>query len=81
EPLKAEARHFVECAGRGTHPRTDGRGALEVVRVLEAADRSLAAHGARVMMTPEPVRIAPPAQPARRRIRVPTLGPRLAATV
>lgn len=81
EPLKAEARHFVECAGRGVHPRTDGRAALEVVRVLEAADRSLAAGGARVMMTPEPVRAAAPAHPARRRIRVPALGPRLAAAV
>ena len=81
EPLKAEARHFVECAGRGTHPRTDGRSALEVVRVLEAADRSLAAGGARVSMVPEPVRdrSAEPAAPARRRIRVPALGPRLAA--
>ena len=81
EPMKAEARHFVECAARGVHPRTDGRGALDVVRVLEAADRSLAAGGARVSMVPEPVHAPAPAKPARRRVRVPALGPSLAATV
>ena len=80
EPLKAEARHFVECASRGTRPRSDGLGALEVVRVLEAADRSLAAGGARVTMAPDPVRAPSIEKPARCRIRVPALGPRLAAT-
>ncbi|HEX2206245.1 MAG TPA: Gfo/Idh/MocA family oxidoreductase [Longimicrobium sp.] len=80
EPLKAEARHFVECAGRGVRPRSDGQGALDVVRVLEAADRSLAAGGARVSMAPEPVRASVPAARARRRVRVPAPGPSLAVT-
>jgi predicted dehydrogenase len=53
EPLKAEARHFVDCALRGATPRSDGRGGLEVVRILEAADRSLAAGGGRILLGTE----------------------------
>ncbi|HEX6910671.1 MAG TPA: Gfo/Idh/MocA family oxidoreductase [Longimicrobium sp.] len=52
EPLKAEARTFVECALRGGASRSDGRAGLDVVRILEAADRSLADGGGRVWLTP-----------------------------
>jgi predicted dehydrogenase len=41
EPLKAECQHFVDCVREGTVPRSDGRDGLRVVRVLEAAQRSL----------------------------------------
>lgn len=41
EPLRAECEHFVECVGNGSRPQSDGYVGLQVVRVLEAADRSL----------------------------------------
>ena len=62
EPLVAEARHFAECVLRGAAPRTDGRGGLEVVRILEAADESLRIGGGRVCLPPRP-ETAPAAPP------------------
>jgi predicted dehydrogenase len=50
EPLYLECAHFVECVKEGRRPRTDGVNGLRVVRVLEAAERSMAKNGA-----PEPV--------------------------
>ena len=41
EPLKAECQHFLDCVLKGATPMTDGATGLKVVRVLEAADRSL----------------------------------------
>jgi predicted dehydrogenase len=46
EPLKLEAEHFVECVRSGAAPRTDAEEGLWVVRVLVAAQASLAAGGA-----------------------------------
>jgi predicted dehydrogenase len=46
EPLLLEDRHFVECIRTGARPQCDGLSGLQVVRVLEAADRSLQAGGA-----------------------------------
>lgn len=51
EPLKEELRHFIECALNGKTPKTDGREGLNVLRVLEAAEKSLAG-GARVSCRP-----------------------------
>lgn len=49
EPLAIECRHFVECiAEGGKTPRTDGEDGLRVVRVLDAAQRSLRSGGAPV---------------------------------
>jgi len=45
EPLLAEATHFMKCVRLGKRPKCDGRDGLRVVRVLEAADRSLTAGG------------------------------------
>ncbi len=45
EPLRAECAHFVECVQDGKTPRSAGPEGLEVVRVLEALDRSAAASG------------------------------------
>ena len=42
EPLAAECAHFLTCVAEGTRPRTDGREAVSVLRVLEAVDRELA---------------------------------------
>ena len=45
EPLERECRHFVECVAEGKRPLTDGHSALRVVRVLEAAQKSLESDG------------------------------------
>jgi predicted dehydrogenase len=52
EPLKNLARHFIDCVLHGTRPLSDGVNGYDVVRVLEAIDRSLARNG-------EPVAVAP----------------------
>jgi len=41
EPLKLECQHFVDCIVEGKQPLSDGRDGLNVVRVLEAMERSL----------------------------------------
>jgi predicted dehydrogenase len=48
EPLRLECRHFVDCVRTGETPRSDGRNGLDVVRILEAAQRSLKQGGAAV---------------------------------
>ncbi|MCE5203458.1 MAG: Gfo/Idh/MocA family oxidoreductase [Actinomycetia bacterium] len=48
EPLAIEVQHFLDCCRNGSTPRSDGRDGLRVVRVLEAADESMAAAGAPV---------------------------------
>jgi predicted dehydrogenase len=41
EPLRNECAHLIECIRTQSRPRTDGENGLRVVRVLEAAQRSL----------------------------------------
>ena len=41
EPLKSELTSFIDCIAYDATPHTDGRNGLDVVRVVEAADRSL----------------------------------------
>lgn len=48
EPLLAACEHFLSCIERREQPRSDGRDGLRVLRVLEAAQRSLAQRGAPV---------------------------------
>jgi predicted dehydrogenase len=50
EPLTVECRHFLECVRTRQKPRTDGREGWRVIRVLEAASRSLAAGGGPVRL-------------------------------
>ncbi|MEW5984267.1 MAG: Gfo/Idh/MocA family oxidoreductase [Acidobacteriota bacterium] len=45
EALAVEARHFVECVGRGETPITNGEAGLRVVRMLEAATVSMNRRG------------------------------------
>jgi len=45
EPLAAQLRHFVAVVQRGDAPRADAQDGVRVVRVLEAASRSLAGGG------------------------------------
>jgi UDP-2-acetamido-3-amino-2,3-dideoxy-glucuronate N-acetyltransferase len=41
QPLEAECRHFIDCIRTGSEPESGGQNGLEVLRVLEAAERSL----------------------------------------
>lgn len=50
EPLHNECAHFIECIREGKRPRTDGESGLRVVKVLEAAQRSLEKRGISVEM-------------------------------
>jgi predicted dehydrogenase len=52
EPLRNECAHFVECVRSGASPRTGGENGLRVVRVLEAAQRSLSRGGETVRLSP-----------------------------
>jgi predicted dehydrogenase len=45
EGLRREALHFVDCIQNNKTPDTDGLAGLRVVRLLEAAEQSLAARG------------------------------------
>ena len=45
EPLRAECLHFLECIRDRTQPVSDGHDGLRVVRVLDAAQRSLKSNG------------------------------------
>jgi len=48
EPLQTMVRHFAECVGQGKTPLSDGEAGLRVVRILEAAQRSIKNQGARI---------------------------------
>ena len=50
EPLELECRHFLECVAGAKTPLSDGESGLRVVRVLEAAQRSLEGDGAPVQI-------------------------------
>ena len=53
EPLKAECQHFLDCIESGAEPLTSGHQGLELVRILEAASKSLKGQGAPVVFTNE----------------------------
>ena len=48
EPLKLECQHFINCIHHGIQALTDGTEGLRVLRVLNAAERSLNANGLRM---------------------------------
>jgi predicted dehydrogenase len=50
EALAAEARYFVECVSSGKKPFNDGCSGWRVVKILEAADKSLKQGGAPVQL-------------------------------
>ena len=45
EALHTEALHFIDCIQNGKQPETDGQAGLRLVRIVEAAERSLRARG------------------------------------
>ncbi len=50
EPLKMECEHFLDCIKKGKQPLTDGAEGLRVLRVLNAAERSLNENGQRITL-------------------------------
>ena len=48
EPLKLECEHFLQCITTGETPLTDGREGLQVLKVLNASQRSLNDHGTKI---------------------------------
>ena len=65
EALQTECRHFIDCVRRDAAPITSGAFGLQVVQVLEAAERSLKSGGTVQRLT---------AAPARRRRRPVAVG-------
>jgi predicted dehydrogenase len=55
EALRVEAEHFLECIEYGRCPLSDGHAGLRVMRILDAASRSLAAGGQVVVLEQEQV--------------------------
>ena len=51
EPLRLECRHFLECIQNGRQPITDGQEGLEVLKILNASQRSLDACGKKIFLT------------------------------
>lgn len=45
EPLQLEVQHFVDCIRNGKMPRSDAKDGLRVVKILDAAQKSLKQHG------------------------------------
>jgi len=45
EALQTEAEHFIDCLRTGASPISNGMSGLQVVEILEAASRSIAAQG------------------------------------
>lgn len=52
EPLRQECLHFIECISEGRTPVTDGREGLDVLRVLNASQRSLDENGRKIAVGP-----------------------------
>ena len=52
EPLEAEIRHFLDCVAERKTPFTCGKNGIQVLQVLEAAQRSMITNGS---MVPLPV--------------------------
>lgn len=63
EPLKIECQHFLDCIRTGQEPLSNGRQALEMVRILEAASVSLKNQGAPVTLNAGEEPVPVPAKP------------------
>jgi predicted dehydrogenase len=45
EGLRTEALHFIDCIENNKRPETDGQAGLRIVRIVEAAEKSLRNRG------------------------------------
>jgi predicted dehydrogenase len=80
EPLRLECMHFVECSMERTRPLTDGQNGLQVVRVIQAAQRSLREGGIEVAIpSDQRLTLLPTASPEVIDIRDPMPDPLLVA--
>ena len=50
EALKVELGYFIDCVTKNQTPVNDGLAGCRVVRLLEAADRSLSARGKAIQL-------------------------------
>lgn len=50
EPLRVECAHFIDCIQHDKRPNSDALDGLNVVRLLEAADRSLKQEGQPILL-------------------------------
>jgi predicted dehydrogenase len=55
EPLRMECQHFLDCITNHTRPRSDGRSGLNVVKIIEAAQKSLINGGEEILINPTPI--------------------------
>ncbi len=53
EALETEAEHFIACIRRQETPLSGGTSGLQVVQILEAACKSIAAQGAPISLGPD----------------------------
>jgi len=49
EPLRAECQHFLTCIQENKQPRTNGREGLQVLKVLQACQKSLDQQGEKII--------------------------------
>ncbi|MBK7536929.1 MAG: Gfo/Idh/MocA family oxidoreductase [Myxococcales bacterium] len=54
EPLRLQLHHFLECVANEQPPLSDGASGVRVVRILDAAQRSLALDGVPVLLAAPP---------------------------
>lgn len=70
EPLRVECRHFIECVVTRQRPLTDSQDGADVVRIVEAAQRSLRNGGTEVPIESDVDRVLdlsePPVPPVTR---------------
>ena len=59
EPLNLECRHFLDCMESRQRPRTDGASALKILKVLQAAEKSLKSTGMTVTLDEMPYFVHP----------------------
>ena len=52
EPLRSECQHFITCLQEKKQPRTNGREGVQVLRILQAAQKSLDLHGEKITFAP-----------------------------
>lgn len=55
EPLRKECEHFLECITNSGRPRTDGREGLQVLKILNASQRSLDKYGKQIRLDGKPI--------------------------
>jgi len=48
EALESEVNHFIKCVKNGVQPLTDGSSSLNIMRIIESAQKSILNNGKRV---------------------------------